>query len=97
MKVQNFINNSGRTVPNQFIIQGDNGRLFQSYDSAIALIDKDNVVHLSQHWDYSTTTGKYRNQFLNEDKKATEKKIKQGVYKMDLCLNGDLINEDFTQ
>ena len=27
-------------------------------------------------WDYSTTTGRYRNQFLGEDKKATEKKIK---------------------
>ena len=31
-------------------------------------------------WDYSVTTGKYRNQFLRENKKATERKIKDGTY-----------------
>lgn len=31
-------------------------------------------------WDYSTTTGKYRNQFLGETKRETEKKIKSGEY-----------------
>ena len=31
-------------------------------------------------WDYSKTTGKYRNIFLNETKKDTEKKIKSGEY-----------------
>ena len=33
-----------------------------------------------KYWDYSVTTGKYRNIFLNETKKETEKKIKDGVY-----------------
>ena len=31
-------------------------------------------------WDYSTTTGKYRNIFLNENKKLTETKIKNNTY-----------------
>ena len=31
-------------------------------------------------WDYSTTTGKYRNQFLRETKKETERKIASGEY-----------------
>jgi len=33
-------------------------------------------------WDYSVTTGKYRNQFLNETKKETQKKIDSGEYKL---------------
>ena len=31
-------------------------------------------------WDYSTTTGRYRNIFLNENKKLTESKIKNNTY-----------------
>ena len=31
-------------------------------------------------WDYSVTTGKYRNIFLNETKKETQKKIDNGTY-----------------
>jgi len=33
-------------------------------------------------WDYSRTTGKYRNQFLGESKKETERKIKSGEYQL---------------
>jgi hypothetical protein len=32
------------------------------------------------NWDYSVTTGKYRNIFLEETKKETQKKIDQGIY-----------------
>ena len=35
------------------------------------------------YWDYSTTTGKYRNIFLGESKKETQLKINNGVYKLD--------------
>ena len=39
------------------------------------------VVYLdSTYWDYSVTTGKYRNQFLGETKKETERKIASGEY-----------------
>ena len=34
----------------------------------------------TNYWDYSTTTGKYRNMFLGETRKETEKKIKSGEY-----------------
>ena len=34
------------------------------------------------YWDYSKTTGKYRNIFLNEKKKETEANLKQGRYKL---------------
>lgn len=83
VKVENMKSNRGyRDVANQFIITDGTGVYFQSYKSVIAykpfnggkvLLDKDT-------WDYSTTTGKYRNQFLGEEKKDTEKKIKSGEY-----------------
>lgn len=79
VKVENMTSNSG-SVPNQFIISTDDGLYFQSYDSVIAL-KKDGKVYLDQnYWDYSVTTGKYRNKFLSEDKKTTQKKIDSGEY-----------------
>ena len=72
---------SGKEVPNQLVIYADNGRLFQSYRTVIAFIDNNGKVYLDlEKWDYSTTTGKYRNIFLNEDKRTTEGKIKSGEY-----------------
>jgi len=80
MKVSNIQGPHG-PVKNQFHITDDNGtRYFQSYDSIIARI-KDGKVTLDAHyWDYSTTTGKYRNIFLGETKAETLKKITSGVY-----------------
>ena len=76
---------SGGDVPNQFIIEFDNGKVFQSYNTIIAVEiqqpDK-RTTYLTKAWDYSTTTGKYRNVFLNEKKAETEKKIKNGEYKL---------------
>lgn len=92
MKVQNMLSSNGNKIANQIIIQLDcGGRLFQSYDSAIALIDKNSTVHLSEHWNYSTTTSKYRNIFLNETTKETRQKVEKGIYKLDLSLNGELL------
>lgn len=66
---------------NQAIIKTESGRYFQSYGSVIAAELNDGTIQLDKkYWDYSKTTGKYRNQFLGEDKKATEKKIKSGQY-----------------
>ena len=88
IKVRNMQSNNGNTIANQFIIDTVNGKIrqtiFQSYQSLIAIkcfhtrktfLDK-------KFWDYSVTTGKYRNQFLNETKKETEAKIKSGEYKL---------------
>lgn len=83
MKVENLISSSsGREVVNQFIIYDDNENVFfQSYRSIIIKIDNKGKTYLDVNkWDYSVTTGKYRNQFLEESKKETEKKIKSGEY-----------------
>lgn len=65
---------------NQFIITDGAKSIFQSYQSVIAIKENEKVTLDSRYWDYSKTTGKYRNQFLNETKKETEVKIKEGTY-----------------
>ena len=86
MKVQNVTNANGRAVPNQFIIFDSEFTAFQSYNSIIVktgFVDGKRQVWLDENkWDYSKTTGKYRNQFLGETKRETEKKIKSGEYQL---------------
>ena len=78
IKVKN-INNR----PNQFIVTTPDAKYFQSYDSVIAMIDNGGKVYLDvNYWDYSTTTRKYRNIFLNENKKLTMNKIKNNTYSL---------------
>lgn len=81
MRVTNMTSNKGNFIPNQFIIDDDNGnRFFQSYNSIIVKISNGQIFLDESFWDYSKTTGKYRNLFLWETKKETEKKIKSGEY-----------------
>lgn len=81
MKVRNMTNRTGRAVANQFIINSPTGDYFQSYQTIIVKIDCRGQVYLDKrYWDYSTITGKYRNQFLGETKRETEQKIKSGEY-----------------
>ena len=65
-KVRQLISNSsGNPIANQFEIWTNKGKYFQSYNSTIVFIDKKGKVFLDEYyWDYSRTTGKYRNQFL---------------------------------
>lgn len=79
VKVENMRSSKGNLVPNQFLVYGNDWELFQSYSSPIAL-KKGGKVYLFKDWEYSTTTAKYRNQFLGEDKKETMKKLKSGEY-----------------
>lgn len=93
MKVKQMTNNNGQAVKNQFIIT-EEGRgalgnftkreIFQSYETIIAVKtywpDETRIELDANSWDYSKTTGKYRNLFLGEDKSTTEKKIKSGKY-----------------
>jgi hypothetical protein len=65
---------------NQFIIRTNTAIIFQSYNSIIVKEEGGKTYLDERYWDYSKTTGKYRNKFLGEDKKATERKIKEGVY-----------------
>lgn len=71
---------------------------FQSYKSIIAKIpdlhnttaftkndlnsDRFQIVLDKKYWNYSMTTSKYRNQFLNETTKETQAKINSGEYKL---------------
>lgn len=81
VKVSNMESDSGRPVPNQFYIETPEGRYFQSYSSVIAFQPFDGKLHLDESkWDYSRTTGKYRNQFLGEGIAETRKKIANGEY-----------------
>ena len=81
-KVKNMTSSKGNDVPNQFIITDNGKEIFQSYRTVIAVIDHGQVTLDADSWDYSVTTGKYRNQFLGETKKETEAKIKSGEYKL---------------
>ena len=59
---------------------------FQSYQSVIAIKitwdDRIDITLDKYKWNYSITTGKYRNQFLDETEEETEKKIASGEYKL---------------
>ena len=93
MKVENMTGRTGWAVANQFIIETE-GRgalgnflkkeVFQSYGSVIAIRtfwpDETRIELDKGKWDYSITTGKYRNQFLGETKKETQAKINSGEY-----------------
>ena len=85
IKVRNMKSSRGNTVANQFIIEGDNWEIFQSYNSVIAkkIYDGSGTVYLDEHyWDYSKTTGTYRNNFLGENKNLTQLKINSGEYNL---------------
>jgi|TARA_R100001460_G_scaffold35463_1_gene68198 hypothetical protein len=80
-KVRNMISNNGNSIANQFEISTDEGVIFQSYNTIIAKIMNSGQVYLDEnYWDYSVTTGKYRNIFLLEKKKETQAKIDSGEY-----------------
>ncbi len=76
----------GNPAANQFIIFESDYTLFQSYKNIIVKTtfeDGKRVVYLDEYfWDYSTTTSRYRNQFLGEGKAETQRKIDSGEYKL---------------
>ena len=87
MKARNMTTTNGNKALNQIIItDGTRSEQFQSYETII--IDKTSiggklVVTLDvDSWDYSVTTGRYRNLYLGETKKETQKKINSGEYKL---------------
>lgn len=79
LEIQN-VKNNGREVPNQFIIfyKEDNKqyKVFQSYKSMIVKWKNGIIVAVGKDWDYSRTTGKYRNLLTGENKKEFEKMLK---------------------
>ncbi len=77
--VENLENN-GRNVPNQFIIKytenNKNYEIFQSYSSMILKWENGVLIEVGVDWDYSRTTGKYRNLLIGMDKKQFNKILK---------------------
>jgi len=87
MKTENMTSTNGNKVANQFVITDDNyNQYFQSYNSMIVKKNcsglKNKIFLDKKYWNYSNTTGKYRNIFLNENITETRKKIKSGEYKL---------------
>tara|TARA_R100001163_G_C5062318_1_gene199389 strand:+ start:1519 stop:1791 length:273 start_codon:yes stop_codon:yes gene_type:complete len=82
--VTNMTSARGNKIANQFLIWTDQGQYFQSYQTIIAFRDNAGNVTLDRNrWDYSITTGKYRNSFLGMNKAQTEKAIKAGQIKLE--------------
>lgn len=83
-QVQNMTSHNGNTIPNQFEITTPEGIFFQSYRTMIVFKPNNGrKIQLDRKaWDYSVTTGKYRNIFLGERKADTERKIKSGEYEL---------------
>ena len=80
MKVKNMTSPQGNKVANQFLITNNGDEYFQSYRSMIAKRAKGKIYLDEYYWDYSVTTGKYRNEFLGEGIAETRKKIASGEY-----------------
>lgn len=65
-----------------FIITKGSKKYFTSYGTVIAIVEGDKVTLNKDYWNYSKTTAAYRNRFLGETTKETEKKIATGEYKL---------------
>ena len=91
----------GRTnkpIDNQYIITTNEYDWFQSYNTVIVKIDKiaDRVYLDKNYWDYSRTTSKYRNEFLNLDTKSIQAKIGTGEFILDDLNCFESYSEDAT-
>lgn len=80
MTIKNFTSPRGNDVPNQFEIRFGGTTFYQSYKSIIVKKENGRTYLDENKWDYSKTTGKYRNIFLGETKKETQMKINSGEY-----------------
>jgi hypothetical protein len=83
MRIKNMTSPAGNKIANQFIAEENGVEYFQSYETVIAMRKPNGKITLDRgNWDYSNTTGKYRNQFLGETKTETQLKIKLGIHKL---------------
>jgi hypothetical protein len=82
-RIEKMSTPGGNPSQNQTIHHDDEKSVFVSYGTKIAEIAESNRVTLDRsYWDYSATTGRYRNKFLNEGIAETRKKIASGEYKL---------------
>ena len=97
MTIKNFTSPRGNDVPNQFEIRFGGTTFYQSYKSIIVKKENGRTYLDEDKWDYSRTTGKYRNIFLGETKKETQMKINSGEYILtDLSKSFDTTTKDIS-
>ena len=67
IKIAQLINDRNNGANNQFVVETDKGKYFQSYDTIIAFVpnNSDDIV-LSEDWEYSKTTSKHLYIFLRD-------------------------------
>ena len=93
LNVKNFTSErTGKAIPNQFIITDGETKAFKSYNSIIveqrgAGGGFDDVIIFGKDYNYSTTTSKYLNRFLEmlgykeiANSKDREKAIEKGMF-----------------
>lgn len=80
--IRNLTTSAGHPAANQIEVSNGFRKEFWSYGVLIAVVEAGAVTLDEYYYDYSRTTGKYRNQFLGETKKETDKKIKAGLYEL---------------
>lgn len=75
---------SGKPVANQWVISTQNGEMFKSYKTMIAIRSWDGQVMLDHDWDYSATTLKYLKIFLDVSlsKSEIQKRIDDGIFQI---------------
>lgn len=79
-KVENLYSpRTGNPVPNQFELTFENGYVFQSYDSLIA-VNIGGQVYLSSLHDYSKTTSKYCNEWVGCNTAQRRELLMEGDY-----------------
>lgn len=70
-------------APQHNVIHTSYGKYLTSYDSVIVFLPNDeSTIYLGEDWNYSVTTLKYRNQFLNTTTKELEAKLASGSAKI---------------
>ena len=80
---------------NQFVIDTENGKFFQSYESLIAFKPNDGSTPVvTGKWNYSATTLRYLKQFLGLEgysKKDIQKMIESGSIILDNSLSFEVV------
>ena len=92
LDVKNFVGRTGRPISNQFIITDGETKAFKSYNSIIAEQrgaggGYDDVIIFGKDYNYSSTTSKYLNRFLEmlgykeiANSRDREKAIEKGMF-----------------
>ena len=78
-KVENFKNDNGKDIANQFIITDGDKMVFQSYKTYVAIKNRHGVILDTKALNYSTTTSKYLFRFLDMKRKEIENGIADGT------------------